>query len=136
MASQPDRDLDKKTIWIPRVVGESPEAQNWSGGRGGGGGDDMSDWKRSVEDRLTDLRDDYRSLLKLGIAAVAFLLVGGGWAAWELNAGISDVKSNVANVSGKIDILLGRANDQSQGSNSTGQASGISPGEQRAPGRP
>lgn len=88
----------------------------------------MSDWRASVEGRLTDLRDDYRELRKWGFAAVGLLLAGGGYAAWDLKSEMSDVKVAVGGISGKIDMLLKGQNANTQTSDRAGQTGSVHQG--------
>lgn len=76
----------------------------------------MSDWKQSVDTRLTELRDDYKTLLYSGIAAVAFILVGGGAAYNELRKDVAQSGAEIASANGKLDILIGMANDKPEAS--------------------
>lgn len=95
------------STWVNYPPGRMPDPP-------GGGGSDMSDWKASVEGRLTDLRDDYRTLLRWGIGAVTFILIGGGYISYEIVKDVGQVRAEVSKVDGKIDILLERPNGEPQ----------------------
>lgn len=91
----------------------------------------MSDWKQSVEQRLGDLRTDYRNLLIGGLVAAAGL-VGSGWLAYkDISADISETKVAIselagdvrvfeAEVNGKLDRLIERTDDNAETSNPEG----------------
>lgn len=96
----------------------------------GGGGGDMGNWVTSVEQRLGDLRADYRNLLIGGLIGAA-TLIGAGWIAYRdiltevnsTNVSVSQLRGEVmasdAKLDGKLDLLIERTNDNSTRSNRT-----------------
>ena len=65
----------------------------------------MSAWKQTVDDRLGELRTDIRSLL-IGGAFVALALFGGGWAVYNhANDQMQTMAVQQQSISGKIDTL-------------------------------
>lgn len=99
-ASQSSFQEQDGSTWVKFAPGQSPHRPN------GGGGGDMSDWKQSVEDRLTDLRDDYRELRGWGLAAVGLILAAGAYAYLDVNSEVRSISKSIGEVStvvGKID---------------------------------
>ena len=102
------------STWVKLGPGQSPQPHS-------GGGGDMTDWKASVEGRLNDLRDDYKTLWKYGLSAVAFMLAAGGTAygdlkgdTFSIRVDLSDIVGEIRKVGGQLDILAKQENAYSE----------------------
>lgn len=102
-------------------------------GSADGGGGDMSDWKASVEQRLSELRTDYRNLLIGGIVGGLSLIGAGWWAYTNIVSDIADTNVAITKVSGdlttlgakldgKLNLIIEKVNDHTQTGDRTKKA--------------